>query len=38
MSTCQTEIDKFTDPTNMPINMNYCGEVMDLVTTPFVQE
>jgi carboxypeptidase D len=38
MSRCQTELDKYPDPFNTPVNINNCGGVMDMVSAPFTQE
>ncbi|WVQ96226.1 hypothetical protein IAU59_003330 [Kwoniella sp. CBS 9459] len=38
LATCQTEMDKYTDPFKTPVNIDHCGEVMDSVSSPFVQE
>lgn len=38
MSRCQTEVDKYADPFDTPVNINGCGAVMDMVSAPFTQE
>ncbi|KAL7424907.1 Cell death protease [Cryptotrichosporon argae] len=35
---CQDALDKFTDPLKQPVNVNECGNIMDLVSAPFTQE
>jgi hypothetical protein len=37
MSRCQTEIDKYTDVTKLPVDVNHCGGVMQAVQAPFTQ-
>lgn len=38
MARCQTEMDKYPDPFNTPVNINNCGGVMDMVGRPYTQE
>lgn len=38
MQQCQIQLDKYTDPANLPINVDLCGQVMGAVTDPFTQE
>nr|ODN91244.1 pheromone-processing carboxypeptidase KEX1 [Cryptococcus depauperatus CBS 7841] len=35
---CQEEMGKYTDPFKTPVNINYCGEVMESVSEPYIQE
>jgi carboxypeptidase D len=38
LARCTTEMEKYTDPFNTPVNINNCGGVMDSVSAPFTQE
>lgn len=38
MQQCQTQLDKYVDPADVPINVDQCGQVMGAVTDPFIQE
>ncbi len=38
MQRCRVDTDQWEDGSDMPINMNACGGVMDSVTKPFNQE
>ena len=38
LARCITEMEKYTDPFNTPVNINNCGGVMDSVSAPFTQE
>jgi len=35
---CMSEMEAYTDPMNVPINIDGCGGVMDAVSEPFTQE
>jgi hypothetical protein len=38
MFECQSEVDKYTNKTEIPINLAHCEGVMGSVTAPFTQE
>jgi carboxypeptidase D len=38
LARCTTEMEKYNDPFNTPVNINNCGGVMDSVSAPFTQE
>ncbi|RXK38002.1 carboxypeptidase D [Tremella mesenterica] len=38
MERCQTGIDKYPDDATTPVNIDNCGQVMEMVTEPFQQE
>lgn len=35
---CLSELEKYQDPFDTPVNIDGCGGVMDAVSTPFTQE
>ncbi|WWC73439.1 uncharacterized protein I206_107408 [Kwoniella pini CBS 10737] len=38
LKNCQASMEKYTDPFKTPSNIDHCGEVMDSVTNPYIQE